>query len=60
MLQDLLPFLKEPYIAIIIATQWLSLGLFFIIDRKLDIVLMLTSTMFVSLLMVWRLASSKK
>ncbi len=60
MLQDLLPFLKEPYVALIISSQWLGLGLFYAIDRSLDIVLMLVTTMLSSLLMVWRISSQKK
>lgn len=60
MFQDLVPFLKEPYIAIIVMTQWLALGVFYLIDQSLDIVTLLAVTMIVSLIMIMRLASQRK
>ena len=60
MFQDLLPFLKEPYIAIMVMTQWLALGVFYLIDQSLDVVLLLTVTMVTSLIMIMRLASQRK
>ncbi len=53
MFQDLIPFLKEPYVAIIAASQWFGLGIFFAIDTKLDIVLLLSTTIASTLLMMW-------
>ena len=60
MFQDLIPFLKEPYIALIVMTHWFALGAFYLIDRSLDIVLLLAVTMVASFIMIFRLANSGK
>lgn len=48
MLKDFVLFVKYPYTAGIIATMWLGTAAFIAIDRQLDIVLTVGTTMVVS------------
>ncbi len=60
MFNDLLPFLKEPYVAIIAASQWFGLGIFFAIDTKLNVIFLLSTTIFSTLLMMWIVVARKR
>lgn len=48
MFKDIVLFVKYPYTAGIIATMWLGTAAFIAIDRNLDVVLMVGTTMIAS------------
>lgn len=52
MFKDLIIFIKDPYLAIIISVQWVAMGIIYSIDRSVNIVLMLATTMASSLIML--------
>ena len=48
MIKDFVLFVKYPYTAGIIATMWLGTAAFIMIDRSLDVVMIVGITMFAS------------
>jgi len=53
MLKDLLPFLKDPYAAIIASVQWLALIVFYAIDTTLPLIGLLAVTMISSFIVMF-------